>query len=594
METRKRPDRVKKLNDRKILQETVVKCSLKKSLLGNEKQKIIDSINERMKICSYRTYWASVGINLLIRESISQHEDLTKIQFPEFWDQTFVRQMLLGTEDAKKKIPCIEDIHQRHPELLKRRTRHLGDRNIYSSAAIKLSTNIKNHLRVNFDRTLKKYLYDGSGLAKEEVLNVLIDILGFKTRKKNEVKKERVPEIEKQINTIRQILGLEKGKTVNKLWLKRDDSLPRILRLFILTNKTLEDKNQKLINILPISRIKGHFITIDTSSMMGILQELEIIKDSKSVLQDELWNSIINTNHVKGKNKKFTGTIDTDGVVVNIHFQRPKVIKETSNKETDFQNKRIIGVDPGRTNIFTMAEIDKDNMTIRKYKLTRNQYYSESGMIKARKNTQKWNLRVRKDLEKMSQHSPKSTNLFKFLQYISIMTKVQGRLWKEYLKKRWRRQRFRLYGGKKRVFAKFLNILGPSHDVVLAFGSAKFAPGGKGEVSVPTTRAFKECSSRFDIEVVDEFRTSKINYKDDQILDLVAIKSIKDAKISQIRGLLWCHSMDNTSQSTGKFVDRDINAALNIRRCIYNRPLALSRTKESIPIKQKIGKFIGC
>ena len=173
-----------------------------------------------------------------------------------------------------------------------------------------------------------------------------------------------------------------------------------------------------------------------------------------------------------------------------------------------------------------MAEIDKDNGSIKKYKVTRSRYYSESGMIKARKNTQKWNLRVRKDLEKMSQHSPKSTNLFKFLQYISIITKVQGILWKEYLKKRWRIQRFRLYGGKKRVFAKFLNTLGSPNDIVLAYGSAKFAPGGKGEVSVPTTRAFKECSYRFKIQVVDEFRTSKINYKDDQVLDLVATNNI--------------------------------------------------------------------
>jgi len=172
------------------------------------------------------------------------------------------------------------------------------------------------------------------------------------------------------------------------------------------------------------------------------------------------------------------------------------------------------------------------------------------------------------------------------------VTKVQRRLWKEYLKKRWRRQRFRLYGGKKRIFAKFLNTLGPSDDVVLAFGAAKFAPGGKGEVSVPTTRAFKECNFRFDIEVVDEFRTSKINYRDDQILDLVATQSIKDAKMSQIRGLLWCRSTDNTNQQKGKFIDRDINAALNIRRCISNRPLVLTRAKNNVPIKQKIGKFI--
>ena len=589
MEAKKRPDRAIKLKARRILQETIVKCSLKKSLQGNDKQNIIDSINNRMKICSYRTFWASVGINLLIREAIDQHEDLTKVQFPEFWDQTFVRQMMLGTDDAHKKIHCIEDLHKRHPKLLKRHERHLGDRNIYSSAAMKLSTNIKNHLRVNFDRTIRKYLYNASGLKKEEALNVLIDILGFKIRNKNEVGKERVKEVKRVTSLLRDILGLEEGISVNKQWIKKDDNLQRILRLFIMTNRALEDKDQKLISILPICRIKSHFITIDTSSMMGILQELGIIKNSKSVLEDELWNSIININHVKGKNKTFTGTIDTDGLVVNIHFQRPKMTTDKSDKKNDFQHKRVIGVDPGRTNIFTMAEIDRNNGSIKKYKLTRNQYYSKSGMFKARKETAKWNLGVKSDLEKMSRNSPKSIYLSKFLMYINTVTNVQKRLWKEYLKKRWRRQRFRLYSGKKRTFAKFLNSLGPPNDIVLAFGNAKFAPGGKGEISVPTSRAFKECSSRFKIEIVDEFRTSKINYRDDQILEIVATNN---KRINQIRGLLWCRSSDNTNPSKGKFVDRDINAALNIRRCIQSRPLILTRSKDNVPINQKIGKIL--
>jgi hypothetical protein len=589
METKKRPDRAEKLQSKTVLQETVVKCSLKKSLLGVDKQKIIDSINERMKLCSFRTYWASVGINLLIRENVDQYDDLTKVEFPEFWDQTFIRQMMLGTDDALKKIPCIMDLHKRHPQLLKRCKRHLGDRNIYSFAAIKLSTNIKNHLRVNFDRTLKKYLYNVSGLNEEEVLNVLIDILGFKTRKINELKKERVTEVNKQIHILRKLLGLEKGKSVSKLWMKINDNLPKILKLFIMTNKGLEATNKKLINILPICRIKSHFITIDSSSMLGILEELEMIKNKKSLLNEELWKSIIDIDRIRGKDKTFTGTIDTDGVVVNVHFQKPKVVVQ--NTKTNVENKRVIGVDPGRTNIFTMAEIDRATGLIKSYRLTRNQYYSKSGMLKARKQTQKWNLKIKDDLERMSKNSPKSVEVSKFLKYIKIVDKVQKRIWKEYFNKRWRRQRFRLYGGKKRTFAKFLNTLGRPNEIVLAFGNAKFAPGGKNEVSVPTSRAFKECHSRFKIEVIDEFRTSKINYKDDQVLDLVATRSSND-KVIQVRGLLWCRSSGNTNQSKGKFVDRDVNAALNIRRCIEDRPLILKRTKDKTPIKQKIGKIL--
>ena len=43
---------------------------------------------------------------------------------------------------------------------------------------------------------------------------------------------------------------------------------------------------------------------------------------------------------------------------------------------------------------------------------------------------------------------------------------------------------------------------------MLAFGGAKLASGGKGEISIPTSRAFKECKKQkgLKILVVDEFR----------------------------------------------------------------------------------------
>ena len=44
----------------------------------------------------------------------------------------------------------------------------------------------------------------------------------------------------------------------------------------------------------------------------------------------------------------------------------------------------------------------------------------------------------------------------------------------------------RLYGGKKRVFAKFFNgLVSKGKKTVVAYGAAKFAPGGKGEMAVP-------------------------------------------------------------------------------------------------------------
>jgi hypothetical protein len=130
--------------------------------------------------------------------------------------------------------------------------------------------------------------------------------------------------------------------------------------------------------------------------------------------------------------------------------------------------------------------------------------------------------------------------------------------------------------------------VGDPSDIVLAYGSAKFAPGGKGEMSVPTSTAFKECTYRFVTHVVDEFRTSKINYKDDQILERVK----RVDKNTDVRGLLWCCS---TIHANGKFVDRDVNGALNIRRCLIqpSRPRCLQRRGDSKLI-QYVGKKISC
>ena len=122
----------------------------------------------------------------------------------------------------------------------------------------------------------------------------------------------------------------------------------------------------------------------------------------------------------------------------------------------------------------------------------------------------------------------------------------------------------RLYGGKKRVMANFLNKLegkDKTVETVLAYGASKFAPGGKGEVSVPTSRAYKECSYRFKTIPVDEFRTSKIYYKDDTILEPVGKKSA-EGKTVTVRGLFWC-----CSTKYNEFVNRDLNGAINIRRC---------------------------
>ena len=176
--------------------------------------------------------------------------------------------------------------------------------------------------------------------------------------------------------------------------------------------------------------------------------------------------------------------------------------KESSIKTDEKENlegKRVLGLDPGRTNIYFVVEELADG-TFKFYKLTRAQYYQESGINQANAQSKSWLERVKHLQDILSTVSSKGASKVNFVTYINTITPIRDRLFTEHFRKCWRNQRLRLYGGKKRVFANFFNKLmenANGRETVIAYGSAKFNPGGKNDVSVPTTRAFKEVTYRF-------------------------------------------------------------------------------------------------
>jgi hypothetical protein len=102
---------------------------------------------------------------------------------------------------------------------------------------------------------------------------------------------------------------------------------------------------------------------------------------------------------------------------------------------------------------------------------------------------------------------------------------------------------------------------------IIAYGSAKFAPTGPGELAVPTTEAFKSCSKHFKIKLIDEFRTSKMCSCCGEELTKLYLGD------KEIRGFRRCDSI----VCQRKLVSRDSNAAKNIRDCYLERPNCLRR-----------------
>lgn len=592
---RKRPDRSAKLQNRKHEEETVVKCSLKGLLrgddvLGGRRDALLSAITARVAAFSQRMCNASVALNLLLQQAFHGADDVTLVAPPSFSEQSFVRQLMLGTEDD---LNPIKELHARFPSLLHDvDERHLGDRNVYSSGAIKYLTNTKVHLTSNSLKMIKRLVY-ACCPDREQAIRALFAIHGW----------EGVPPASDQqtlelVSQARRILGLADNQGITKAWLKDPKNIPAFVRLIVFANRKLESlasSGVRLCTLAPLCTLRSHFATFDSSVLYGVMKEVGLVACNQKEFdahRDAHWHSVFKIGKVTGRGCKFTGTIETDGVSACVHFTRPKRVREPERDSQedsracsvggrlDTESTRVLANDPGRCNIFYVVEKRRDG-EFKSWRLTRRQYYNESGSNEAQRRASRWQAGLRMHVEELSVSSPRTASLPRFLCFLGTWLCTRAAIWEEHSKRRWAEQRLRVYGGKKRVFARFFNRLEAEKEerdvrqTTLAYGSARFAPGGKGEVSVPTTRAFKEAQSRFRVVVVDEFRTSQVYHGDESQLQKVGRASSGGVEV--VRGLLWCGS----TSDIGKFVSRDKNAAINILRCVTlpKRPTSLTRCR---------------
>ena len=624
--------------------EYVVKCALSEMITPSRyKNAILENINERVLTCSKAIDRLSICINIYVRDCLYKVKPIDMKIEPRFLSggtefTSFAYQLMLGEDGGKKSYPEIPQFLNRvnkfipeppkpkiKPDTLFKKckngkktknlrcnkcknghmcendprrehqsyTRQEGDTNTFVQAARQYLTNYKTFLKTTFYKYQKKFLYiwaENNFIPKDEIYLLQYMINNWKSPvlksppENHWSVEEKVTEM---VNLHRKILQIEVNTNVNDIWIGKH--YEEIIIYYHLISTYMGESEKKFIPLAPMSKIKRHFITIDTQTLHGIVKELDIVKCNISDFRESSqvhWQSLfyINkcfTNKNLTDKHSFTGTIQTDGTSICIHFRRPKptICNPFEKRDSD----RVIGLDPGRVCPGVAAEILNDGK-IKTYKLSRQQYYTESGIFKARDNSNKWNLELKDCLETLSAYDTKTPNFREFMEFVWTRQTYYDELWSEYTRKRWSRQRLNLYSGKQRVFDNFLNGFLDKDDrdqkkrrIVIAYGDAKFASGGKGEISVPTSRLEKECKRRYHVVKIDEFRTTQIHYETN--LKLASVYE-KDEKYP-VRGLLWC-----SSTNSSKFVNRDKNAALNMLR-IYNDVIRHESLTRGTPVQTK-------
>jgi len=196
---------------------------VKTFLLGRIKdpyrEKLRESIEKRVDSYSKSIVNASSGLMHMAREMYRDVTHIETVEIPdEFFDKTFIRHLMLGTQNARMENERMHALHEKHPFYSFNGTRYKGDGDIYDYGAMKYLTNLKNHLTENLERSMicaVVALYPGLsrqgkwaiiiGITNDRKHEDAIELVDKKTSRK---RKNEASVIRAAIHEYRTVLGL--------------------------------------------------------------------------------------------------------------------------------------------------------------------------------------------------------------------------------------------------------------------------------------------------------------------------------------------------------------------------------------------------
>jgi hypothetical protein len=269
--------------------------------------------------------------------------------------------------------------------------------------------------------------------------------------------------------------------------------------------------------------------------------------------------------------------------------------------------QRVVAVDPGRVTCACVVEVLRDGRVVT-YKLSRARYYSEIGEARRRARAERWMTEAGLmgpggAFDRLSAPAvcAKSGDVASYLAHMRLCDDVEPDIFSEVLKRRWRKDAFTTWQAKQRSMARFWSEVraGRVEDgtagvrPLVVYGGANFASSAKGAAAAPTTALYRACLAVFGraaVRLATEHRSSKCCAGCGEVLQIVkspvptpahaAARARKEAqraaagweplrplpRLLEVRGLRRCGRGNGCAYGGASFVDRDVNAALNILR----------------------------
>jgi len=400
----------------------------------------------------------------------------------------------------------------------------------------------------------------------------------------------------------------------------------KYLKHMIFMNLQLEEMNTKMFQFFPLqTHLIPRHIQIDTKSLVELLIDTDKKQyfDNIETNKEKLWNTFFKLHHM---NKYvFDYTIITDGYSVSLRFlhtdfvneerikkdkmkngkklmkgltdeekeikkqekqvqqnklkEKNRKRRELEKKETkkevlhefpyidevskDFLDGKHLFIDPGKRSLLTMMDDDGNYFSYtNKQRIKETKRIKYSSLLKNYKDKQ----HITEIENTLSLFNSKTCNIKNFKEYIKEKLKVNDAIAKLYQNEKFRKYKWYSYINTKRTEDNMLNKIENKYgkDIKIIIGDWSIGKQMRNFISTPNLSIKRKLNTRFEVYNIDEFRTSCLNYKTEELCNNLYLPDKRN--IERKMHSILTFKMENKRKGC---INRDKNGCKNIQK-VFN------------------------
>lgn len=392
-----------------------------------------------------------------------------------------------------------------------------------------------------------------------------------------------------------------------------------------LTEEEKRIQLKKLFQPIPLrNTIIPCYMTLDANSVLSMFggNGDSSMNQHTKLNKEYIWSKIFCTEKSVMKRKGYEyKTIQTDGIGVSICFQKvgrryhtidnpdqegDQIPYITDLSETDLETcrqRKMVGVDPGKQSLVHMMDQDRNQL---RYTASQRRVESRSKRCQNITLHEKMIHHIQEEEAKLTSYQCQTVDYQKFKSYITEKTKLNDTVRDFYERELFRKMKWRKWIARRRSEDLFLNRIeqtyGKPEEILLCYGNWSQTKQMKHLKPTMGVGLRKKINQKFDMVLIDEFRSSKLCNQCHQELTHYQTKdSTQPNQVQSIYRLLVCPHCrsDSLTSKNSYFFNRDANACGNllhigqtwldtgIRPVEYCRKLDPDLTPQNLSLEEK-------